>query len=281
MTDWIKPDKAKRLGDRLSELPDLAALVEVLHTTRLPRAATTGGSKPHPGSRPPVNLALLDLTSRRHKTPAIDRIGHERLRVHNEHLQPNEETALARELGDTLRRGVLPTLELWVRMAESEMLDAGEEHTPLVDSPTVSTEAGWLHQHLGWIVQQQWSIELEQDVTRMWRELRQACNERPEYHPRCPDCGAWLVSMVGYWTCNACGRDYRDDRMVMSCQQPMTGERIAQLFGINYNTIRSWQHRGDLEPAVDEGGKVLMDGRRPLFHVVEVLRCADASGVIA
>ncbi len=279
MTDFLSPAKRDQLRRRLDDLPELAALAEVLHNTRLPKAATTGGSRPHPGSRPPINLALVDLTDTRQKRPAVDKLVAEPLRVHNERLQPNEEAALARELGETARRGVLPTLENWVRMAESEMLDDGEEHTPLADDPTVSTEAGWLHQHLGWIVGRQWVDELERDVARMWRDLRQACSERPEYKPRCPECRATLTALVGYWACSACGRDYRDERMVMSCQQPMTGERIAELFGINHSTITTWKNRGHLDPAVGDDGKPLMDGRRPKFHITDVLRLADASGL--
>ena len=289
MTEWLKPDKAERLRTRLDEIPDLYALVETLHTTRLPRAGS-GGSRPHPGSRPPISLALVHATDRQTKTPARDWrnpwLAANRVekpddprRVHNENLLPPQESQLRRELDEDLRRGVLPQLESWVRMAESEMLDEGEEHTPLAEQPTVSSEAGWLHQHMGWMLDQQWVTELEQDVSKIWRDLRQLCRERAPYRPTCPDCGEWLTSLTGYWSCPGCGRDYRDDRMVMSCQHPMTGERIAHLFGLSYATIRSWHHRGHLEPAMDGAGKPLMDGRKPRFHVNDVLRLADSSGL--
>jgi ribosomal protein L37AE/L43A len=277
VTDWLTPERRDRLKSRLDDLPGLMALADTLAATLLPKRGTGTGGRPTPGSRPPVSLALIDATDSRRKAPARELLADPR-RVHNEHLDPPEASRLARWLDEGARHGVLPTLGLWVRMAEAEMCDDGAEHTDPAEHPTVTTEAGWLAMHLDWIVAQQWAPELDRDVARMWGELRRATGERPEFRPRCPECNGTLVSHATWWECRACGRDWRDDRMVVSCQKPMSAARISRLFEINHSTIRTWAERGDLEQATDDAGRPMVDGRSPLYHVADVLRLADEIG---
>jgi ribosomal protein L37AE/L43A len=151
----------------------------------------------------------------------------------------------------------------------------------MADVPTIGSEAGWLSQHLDWIARQQWVSELDADVGRIWKDLRRTAGERREYRPRCPDCQALLNGLAGFWECGACGREFRDERMVTSCQQPMTGERIAGLFGISYSKIRVWQTRGRIEPAVDADGALVLDGGRKTYHIIDVLRLQDEGGTLA
>ena len=73
------------------------------------------------------------------------------------------------------------------------------------------------------------------------------------------------------WACPKCGRDYRDERMMLALQEPMSAERIGTAFGISPSTIRGWKERGHLQPAED--------GPRPRYHVLDVLRLADLRGV--
>lgn len=290
MTDWLKPDQREKLKRRLDELPDLMALVETMHLTLMPRRATGGGSKPHPASRPPVNLGLVDLLDTRPKLNGRTVVDADELvaittaeqwaaRQREEGKKPNATTVVPEAKGR--RVGILLCLESWVRVAAEEMTEAGEEHTPPREDPTISSESSWLSQHVGWIAGQQWSGDLSREVSAIWKDLRKAASERAQYSPRCPGCMAWLTSQGSFWSCSACGRDYRDERMVMSCQEPMTGERIAHLFDLNYSTIRTWSSRGELEPAVGEDGQPRMDGRKPLFWIIDVLRLADSAGLTA
>ena len=59
--------------------------------------------------------------------------------------------------------------------------------------------------------------------------------------------------------------------MMLAVQEPMTAEQIGRAFQISPATIRKWKERGSLPVAVD--------GPRPRYHVLDVLRLADDRGV--
>ena len=278
MTDFLSTHRRERLKRHLDEIPDLMAYVETAAATLLPRRGQQGGSRPTPGSRPPVNLTVVDLRDQRGKHPAVDLMD-DRLRVHNEHLQPYELTRLAAELDDPRRRGVLQTLGEWVRLASGEMLDAGEPCTDPAEEPTIVSEAGWLSMHLGWIVQQQWVNELEQDIRRIHRDLQTVIGEgRPEYRPRCPNCRGRMDDEGAYFTCRDCGHQVRDQAMdhrtALANESPMSAYDFA-VFGVMPERIRKWVERGDLQPAVGDDGQVMKRGKRLLYHPLDVLRLKD------
>lgn len=301
----LKPERRDRLKRRLDEMPDLAALVGTMHNTLMPRRAGGGGARPHPGSRPPVNLGIVDLFDNRPKlngrtvvdaTELTDRVTAElwAARQRADHRMYLEDGKAKRANPDTIsdeakgrRVGVLLCLEAWVRVASEEMDEVGESHTPPREDPTVSSEAGWLSQHIGWISEQRWSDDLDRDVSQLWQDMRQLVGEgQRQFVATCtrPGCGSAMRDDGPYFTCPACGQQERDSRMSdradLANQRPVTGERIAGMFGINYSTIRKWDERKLLEPAVDEQGRPMMDGRKPLYHVIDVLRLADQSGLV-
>jgi len=312
VTEFLSTHRRERLKRNLDELPDLMALVDTSADTLLPRRGQQGGSRPTPGSRPPVNLTVVDLRDERAKRNGrlLDPLGSAELEGWALRQQPKSDKAPKWSIanlerlnvdGKGRREGVLQCLGGWVRLASEEMDEGGAEHTepaaPLdvfvVDSrgdcwlgsvggPTVVSEAGWLSMHLGWIVQQQWVTELEQDVRRIHRDLQTVVGEgRPEYRPRCPNCKGRMDDEGAYFTCRDCGHQVRDQAMdhrtALANESPMDAYGFGA-FGITPERIWQWVQRGHLNPATDDEGQVLKRGKRHLYHPLDVLRLADAKG---
>lgn len=292
MTDWLSGKKRETLRRNLGELPDLMVWAEICADTLLPRRGQTSGGRPTPGSRPPTNLGVVDSLDGRHKEAVRDfrnpwleqakvEAPDDRNRV-LEPRQPDERAELAAELGEPARRGVLPTLEEWVRLAHAEMLDDGQTPTDPAETPTITTETGWLLMHLDWITGQQWVVELADDVRKAHRSLQRVIGEgRPEYRPRCSSCGARMADEGAYFTCPACGRQVRDSQMdhrqALAKEAPMDAQSFGWA-GVSAERIRKWVERGELEPATDDHGQVMKRGKRHLFHALDVLRVRDSMG---
>jgi hypothetical protein len=119
---------------------------------------------------------------------------------------------------------VLPTLEGWARMAEGEMLDLGIEHTEAANNPTVVSEAGWLSQHLAWIVGQQFVVELAHEVRRIVADLE---------------------SIVG----PIAGPDER------AC---LTALEVADVLNVKVGTLWQWRARGLLTDVGRDGNGRLL-----------------------
>lgn len=267
--DWLSKAQRERLRRNLHEIPDLLALVETQHATLMPRRPATGG-RLTPGSRPPTDLAVLDLLDNRPK-----------LNGRRAYLEPGDGAAMD-GFPEGRREGILRCLGDWVRLADEEMSDEGHEHVTPSEQPTITTEAGWLAQHLDWLCDQQWVEELEQDVRRIWRDLASVVGEgRPEYRPRCPKCQGRMADEGSYFTCSSCGETVRSDAMdhrtALAKGEPLTAYDFAP-FGVVPSTIRTWVDRGILEPATDSTGAPLRRGKRLLFHPMDVLRLVDARG---
>lgn len=196
---WLNPAARAQLERDLDDLPDLADQLDqhyddlLAHPTRSPD---------DPWIRYPIDAHPLDLADRRSKGPGLDPIG---------------EADLARRIG-ARRAGILPTLGSWVRLAEGEMLDLDVSHTDPADQPTVTTEAGWLSQHLDWIGGQQWVTELAHDVRGLAADLTQLIG--PAYAE--PDHSATA-----------------------------TITELAASTGIPAQTIYRWVHLGYLVPVTD------------------------------
>lgn len=213
------------LVDSLDALPDL-------HDTLLRHYGellSHGERTADPRVRDVADVDVIDLADTRSKRRDDD---------------PAGEADLASRIG-ARRVGVLPTLSAWVRLAEGEMLDAGEPCTTPAPAPTITTEAGWLRMHLDWIMAQQWVRELAADVVGVAGGLR---------------------AIVGD------SRELPDHAVVL----PLT--RMARHVGVAETTLRTWSARGWITPATDADGDVLADaagrGAR-LFYVDDVEACRD------
>ena len=253
-TRWLTDARDRQFRRDLTRLPELVALVA---TNPRPLRKGEPGPRPTPGSRPPLSLAAVALTDRRTRQDDTDVIG----MAHLERVAGR-------------RDGIEPTIRSWVILAEGEMLDEGEPTTPIPERQGVGVDCAWLARHIVWVTEQQWVIELADVLRRAVRDCEQHLHIRPEYRPRCvaEGCRATLDEHAGYWSCPACGRDYRDERMMLAVQQPMTAEQIGKAFDISPSTIRGWKERGHLIPTDT-------DEARPRYHVLDVLRLADDRGV--
>ena len=270
MTTWLSKAQAETLRRHLLDIPDLMALTETMHATMMPRrghSSGTKGKRAHPPA--PTDLGVLDLLDSRPKIVPRELVDDPR-RVHEIVFH-----------GEPERRGVLPAIADWVRLADAEMLDAGFEHTPPVDNPTIVSEAGWLTRHLDWLIEQQWVTELADEIGKIHRRLLGALDEgRPEYRPRCK-CGARMHDEGSHFTCSDCGADVReqamDHRTALAQDRPMTAYDFAP-FGIVPRRIRDWVNRGHLQPARSDNGNPIMRGKRLTYWPMDVLRLADDRG---
>ena len=273
MTPPLTPGREKRLRAGLRDLPELGALA----ATTLPgeHLGGEGGGRSVPGSRPPLNLAALDLTRR---TPPCDDPVSESRRAATEIAWVGADGRARPDAG--LSAGILTTLESWTRMAEAEMLDAGQiEPDTLAATPTVDSECAWLLRRIVWILEQPWVDEFADDVARLVAGCRAVLRERPTYRPRCPRCPTGVLADAGngYWSCTECGQTHRDSRMglreIVAQQQPMTAGELTRAFGWSTKTVESWVQRDRLQP-VDP------DAKPRRYHVLDALRLADAGGVL-
>ena len=267
MTTWLSKAKSETLRRHLLDIPDLMALTETMHATMMPRrghSSGTKGKRAHPPA--PTDLGILDLLDTRPKI-VPRRLADDPRLVHEIVFH-----------GEPERRGVLPAIADWVRLADAEMIDAGFEHTPPVDVPTIVSETGWLTRHLDWLTEQQWVTELADEVGKIHARLLGVIDEgRPEYRPRCK-CGARMRDEGSHFTCSDCGADVReqamDHRTALAQDRPMTGYDFLA-FGIKPERIRKWVERGRLIPAEDEQGKSIMRGTKLTYWPMDVLRLAD------
>lgn len=152
---WLDLAAQLQLERDLANLPDLADLLDRNYFHLLAR----GDRDPRDSAvRYVTRFDVLDLADTRTKDGLLD----------------TDAPGLAdlNRRADARRLGILPNLELWIRMAEADMLDEGVEHTdPVIEGSSVTTAAGWLRRHLDWILGQQWVIELADEVRRIVLDL--------------------------------------------------------------------------------------------------------------
>lgn len=259
---WLGERREKALRDGLAILPDLGAQAAVTLTAE--RLGETGG-RGVPGSRPPIQLAAVDLVK-----PCADAsvVG-----------DPIGEADLAYRIGGR-KQSIRDGLESWCWLAYDEQLDDGQQPARPGSDLTVADACAWLQRHIVWILDQQWVTELALDVALMVRECRAVLRERPAYTPRCQRDGCVGVLRdegSGLWRCGTCDHTAGDRarlglREVVARQQPMTVDQLARAFGWSRETVRSWARRGLLEP-VDP------DAKPRRFHVIDAQRLADNRGV--
>lgn len=203
-TTPILDDAARaQLEQHLAALPELHDLL-LTHESELLARGERGGAD-DPAARYPADFDVIDLTNTRPKwltdVEARD--------------DQAERARFARLVcGGQRRHGVLQELAAWVRLADGEMHDAGAAHALPAEHPTVATEAGWLAEHVDWLIRQPWADELATDVAGLVRDLRDLVGDRP-----------------------------LDDHLVWG-----TMRHCAQLTGVPFETIRTWSKRGLIAP---------------------------------
>lgn len=153
-----------------------------------------------------------------------------RLKNRGIHADPIGEADLASRIG-AQRAGVLPLLAGWVDQIAAEMRGRHQPHTAPARPHTVTSAAGWLSRHLDPIVEQPYVYELRHQVRDLVVALERLVG--PAYAP--PD-----------------------------HQTVETADELAARFGIEPGTIRAWEARGLLAPAIDPATGHVM--RRSTFN---------------
>lgn len=243
----------------LIEIPDLYSLLP-LFTGLMSGSGEPSGGGGNP-SRPPANLALVDLTDTREKPDAEAQ---------------RTDYDLDRMAGGR-RQGVLPTLASWTRLVDGELWDEGIEHDDPAADPTVVSECAFLLTHLGWCSEQQWFDELAADVKSIRRDLRDAVRERDEEPLRCfvEGCG-WGVDRVQpagaefpWYRCSGCGTTWSHLEVyrLHERQKPMRLSACAESLGRPLSTLKEWRQQGWLRPFAREGST-------SLYRLVDVQQVA-------
>jgi hypothetical protein len=243
----IDPKLLVQVRQHLADIPDLMA--------QLAHFRTPGSAPPDPDarrgtsspSRPTVVLSVVDLEDTRWK-PNAD--------------QPGERTAeLDRQIGER-RQGVLPTLSLWVMLADSDMNDGGMHPTPAPEPPTVTTECGWLHEHVEWIVGQY--ADFAPEISDIHRDLSRGCRIRPPLPLNCSMCG-WRVvpadETESWYRCTGCEKTWRMDAELrrLGATQSMTLKEAERALGVPLRTLYNWEAEGRFMPVGRRGNAKLYD----------------------
>lgn len=233
----------------LEQIPDLFANLG-LFLVRGPSAEGTFGAPS--GSRPPMDLGVIDLLDEREKrdcepTRTADEIARDRL-------------------NGARRMGVLPILVQWTRLVDSELWDEGIEHAPLADSPTVASECGFLLLHLAWCAEQQWFNELADDVRKIRGDLRQATRSRDVEDLRlaCTQCGWPNIERMadGAWfRCAGCGESWGRLEMhkMAERKRPRPLKQVAEFVNAPHRTLRHLVAEGKLKHVARDGNANLYD----------------------
>jgi hypothetical protein len=225
----------------LTDIPDLFSLLPLF------TGLTSGSGEERMAtlstrSKPPVSLALVDLTDTREK-PDADLVG--------------VDVDLEQRAGGR-RQGVLPTLASEVRLVDAELWDHGIEHDPPSTTPSVATECAFLLVHLDWIVTQQWADEVATVVRGIWQDLRQAVGDRDPLTLVCnvPGCGWGVADLGDYFRCSGCGKTTGrlEAHKYAIKMQPKTIRQCADQLKVSVRTLRKL----DVRHVAMGPGKVLL-----------------------
>lgn len=240
-TPWHRADRTpgphladrdeKILRETLRDLPDRITVAAALIAGEK-LAAADDGTRPVPGSRPPLNLAVVDLTRRG--------------KIHDDPIAHMT----------TRSAGILAMLQSWTRLAHGEMLDTDTDTTDPTMHPTVGTECAWLLRHIVWILEQQWVTELAVDLGIAERDVKAVLRERAPYAPRCDRCTYRLEAMDGgsWYRCTGCHRvidHWAELKRLAEIQPPMTLAELSAAVDVPVKTLHDWHKRGLLTPVTD------------------------------
>lgn len=244
--------RTEKLRAQLSEaLEQIPAAFDLLGEFILPGSAPVSPDGPRGASspsRPPLNLVVLDLQDTRQKRDC----------------DPSRtDYDLDRRAG-ARRQGVLPTLASWVRLVDGELWDEALEHDPPTDAPTVATECTWLGDHVDWIVDQQWAVEIADECAAILRDIRAAIGEfEVKDQLACMYCG-WDVNEDerGEWfRCSGCDRKWGRVELhnMAKRKMPKTLKECAKMLGVSLRTLRYARARREFRPVARDGSADLFD----------------------
>lgn len=240
------------LADDLAALPDAYAMLNLFRLPGSQPADTGSRQRTTLDHRTLLNLAVLDLTDEREKPDTAP-------------VRTAADLA-ADKLAGERRQGILPTLGLWVRLADAEMCDEGHRHDEPHPNPTVRTECDWLTGHLDWIGEQPWANEITDEIADMLRDCQSVAGDLDQVKDRlyCLNdrCG-WPVEEVdgAYYRCTGCGRAWGRlelHRMAERKKPKPLGE-CARLANVGERTLRRYKAEGRLHVAARSGTTDLYD----------------------
>jgi hypothetical protein len=248
---------AQHLLNDLRQIPDLYANLHMF----LVRGATGEGIIGGPsGSRPPMDLGVVDLMDEREKR--------------NTDPARTEDERARDQVWGTRRQGVLPTLSSWVRLVDSERWDEGDEHQNPPTQRTVLGECGWLIESMDWIGAQRWVDEMAADIRQIRNDLRKAIRDRDVKDELvCTKC-QWKVIEVqaekGTWfECTGCSEKWGRIELhkMAERKRPRPLKECAEVTGHPHRTLRYLVAEGLLK-------HVARDGNRNLYDIQDVVVAA-------
>jgi hypothetical protein len=268
--------RIRETRQHLGELPDLYALLPffTLPGVGVPEEERSGGAGF--GSRPPVNLDVIDLGRKRQKkdTDAV-RTEDERARDREQWRWEIEDTRSGHAgvvvAGEParFREGILPMLFQWTRLIDGEMWDEEIEHEGPAEDPTISGECGFLLAHFAWITEQPWWLEFYDEIKTMHRLLLDATHQRVEKaRLTClnDECG-WDVfpveTEVGnrYFKCEGCGETWGalELHRMAERKRPRKLSECAKITGVSVRSLRTEIAEHALRPKIRDGNTDLFD----------------------
>jgi len=276
-------NRTEKLRAQLSEaLEQIPASFDLLDEFILPGSipaspdGARGSSSP---SRPPLNLVVLDLQDTREK-PDSD--------------PQRTDYDIDRRAG-ARRQGVLPTLVAWVRVVDEER-DGEDDYVapwkreaccqgcpityamggigygPCVGALrphawiplTLAEAATFLLDHVDWIVDQQWAVEIADECAAILRDIRAAIGEFDVKNQlACMDCG-WDVHEANggdYFRCSGCAKTWGRIELHRMAERktPKTMKQCATIIGVSVRTLRYARAEGAFKPVARDGSADLFD----------------------
>lgn len=246
--------RTEKLRAQLSEaLEQIPAAFDLLDEFILPGSTPASPDGPRGASspsRPPLNLVVLDLQDTRQKRDC----------------DPSRTDYDIDRRAGARRQGVLPTLASWVRLVDGELWDEALEHTPPADAPTAATECGWLGDHVDWIVDQQWAVEIADECAAILRDIRAAIGEfevKDQLTCLMTGCG-WDVKAMdnaSWYRCEGCGKKWTRIELhrMAERKRPRSLKECAKMLGVSLRTLRYARARREFRPVARDGSTDLFD----------------------
>ena len=273
--------REKLLGQARADLVALPDLVTELARLVADRHHdVTGYRGKVAGSPAPLSMPIVHLADTRHKArwhgedpryptwvltwgrdPATGQVLQQRLYASRdlaengrERLPPaDRETAHIHRWDVADQYGITATLESWVRILWEEM----PEIPDLTELATVRSECATLVEHWDWIGEQQWAIDLAEDVTRLTATVKAHLGIKPEPEYRCPQChNPAYLQPGGILACTEVPDHdvvVRDLEAQMRRRPALPTKDICAEFEVEPGTLRVWKHRRKIRPAPANG----------------------------
>lgn len=255
----LKADEIVEYSLHLTEIPQLYRQLPTIDEPERPDAGEANDAAPgtEPGSRAPLNLAVIHLEDTRYKTGWR---AHDPGRVASIH-----------------RFGVLPSLTWWTQYIDQVMGERDVIRPVQANPATVATECAWLTDVTTFVLAQPWAVTCVRDIGAIHDRLADTVTGKQRWIPKCGTCatngrrstlepqddGSW-------YKCPHCNREYTPGSMsdLGRRQPPMLGRTIAEQLDIPWSTFRNWD--GNLIHPVRRDSK----GRK-LYNLADALRIKE------